>query len=256
MEPGRHGKELSATPPGGESCPLCRGTGFEIHSSDHGSYARPCACATRQRLALRRRSARIPERYRHCSLEHFDLLNDSLGRAVSWCRRIVDEFPSGESFGLLLIGPSGVGKTHLAVAVLRELVEQRGAVGLFAEFNDLLRRIQETFDRRSQTPSWDVLRPALEADVLLLDDLGATRMTPWMRDTLALIINERYNQRRLILATTNQDEDPPPGQESLSDRIGERLASRLAEMCWTVRLEGKDYRRHVSRAGRVFRSDR
>ena len=256
MESGQQDGQSFQVPPSGEVCPLCRGTGFEIHSSQAGSYARPCACASRQRRALRRRAARIPERYEHCCLEHFNQLNDSLRRAVKCCRAIIGEFPGGEAQGLLLIGPSGVGKTHLAVAVLRELVEERGAVGLFAEFNDLLRRIQETFDRRSQTPSWDVLRPALDADVLLLDDLGATRMTPWMRDTLALIINERYNHRRLILATTNQEEAPAPGRESLADRIGERLASRLAEMCMTARLEGDDYRRKAIRAGIDFRNGR
>lgn len=243
----------SRRPADSPACPACGGTGFENYEVDGVRYARRCRCAVSARVGLRRQAAGIPERYAHCSLERFDQFNESLRRAVGWCRRVVDEFPSKEALGLLLIGPSGVGKTHLAVAVLNELIDQRGAQGLFAEFNDLLRRIQETFDRRSNQPSREVIRPALEADVLLLDDLGATRMTPWMRDTLGLIVNERYNHRRLTLVTTNREEEPGAGRESLSDRIGDRLSSRLAEMCWTVKMQGEDYRRIVNRDGRLFR---
>lgn len=228
-------------------CPACGGTGFLVERGEEGAFATPCRCRRRLADAQRRAGVGIPRRYEHCTLDQFDPLNDSLRAALAYARRVVESFP-GADFGLLLTGPCGVGKTHLAVAVLRELVETRGARGLFAEVGDLLRRLVETYDRRSQTPSWEVLQPALEADVLLLDDLGATRITPWMQDTIGLIINERYNEERLTLITTNRPVDSSGDQESLADRIGERLASRLAEMCVTVRLDGEDFRRKIKSA--------
>ncbi|RMG44801.1 MAG: AAA family ATPase [Acidobacteria bacterium] len=233
--------------PDAGSCTLCGGTGFVVERSEDAAVAQPCRCRRLLADARRRAGVGIPRRYEHCTLDQFDPLNDSLRTALAYARRVVESFP-GSDFGLLFTGPCGVGKTHLAVAVLRELVEHRGARGLFAEVGDLLRRLVETYDRRSQVPSWEVLEPALEADVLLLDDLGATRMTPWMQDTVGLIINERYNEERLTLITTNRPMSSGPERESLADRIGERLASRLTEMCVTVRMEGEDFRRKIKAA--------
>jgi len=232
-------------PPGTETpaCPQCGGTGFVVDAHEDRTGARPCACREERRSTLRRASAQIPDRYSHCSLASFQHLNNpSLQRALDVARKVVDLYPFADH-GLLLMGPCGLGKTHLAVAVLRELVESKGAWGLFTEFSSLLRRIQDTFDPRSQTPSWAVLQPTLEAQILVLDDLGATRTTPWVLEMLGLILNERYNARRLTIVTTNRLETPARAEESLADRIGERLASRLAEMCWTIRLEGDDFRR-------------
>jgi DNA replication protein DnaC len=195
-------------------------------------------------------AAGIPKRYEHCTLDSFAPINGnrSLERALHLAREVVSRFPnrSEEAYGLLLYGPCGIGKTHLAVGVLKELIESYGVHGLFTEFSDLLRRIQQTYDRRSETPSWEVLQPALESDVLVLDDLGATRTTPWVRDTVGLIVNERYNAQRLTLITANRSPytDDAAQQDSLADRVGERLVSRIAEMCWTVRMEGDDFRRH------------
>ncbi|MDH3283840.1 MAG: ATP-binding protein [Acidobacteriota bacterium] len=216
-------------------------------ADDERSRVRHCRCRRRRQETLRKSAAGIPVRYQHCTIETFAPQNRSLDEALALARRLVEEFPSAE-YGLLFSGPCGVGKTHLAVAVLRELVETRGATGLFAEFNDLLRRLLETYGSRSETPSREVLHPILRTNVLLLDDLGSTRMTPWMQDTLSLIINERYNDSSLTLITTNRPQDATATQEALSDRIGERLASRLAEMCRLVPMDGDDFRRHVKAA--------
>lgn len=240
--------------PGSESgeasgCPRCDGTGYEIVRSPESEQelARRCGCRKDLTLERRHRSSAIPRRYSGCRLDNFGCVNDSLTRAMTHARRIVELFPSVDH-GLLLCGPCGVGKTHLSVGMLYELVEHRGARGLFQEFNALVRRMRETFDRRSETPSAEVIGPVLAADVLLLDDLGSARVTPWAQDMLSLIVNERYNAKQLTLITSNLRDLPAGSPGALVDRIGPRLTSRLAEMCTTINIDGPDFRRDVKSA--------
>ncbi len=150
------------------------------------------------------------------------------------------------------MGPVGVGKTHLSVAILRGLVE-KGIGGLFYEFGSLLKEIQDSYNPISQTSEMKVLAPVYQAEVLVLEELGASKPTDWVRDTMMQIINTRYNDRRLTIFTTNYaDARRNEKEETLEDRIGVRLRSRLYEMCKTVVIEGEDYRRrfdtqHASR---------
>lgn len=156
--------------------------------------------------------------------------------------RLAMEYPSFDD-GLLITGPVGVGKTHLAVSTLKGLTE-RGFNCLFYEFGSLLKEIQDSYNPNTKTSELDVLRPVLESDVLVLDELGSSKPTDWVRDTMAHIINSRYNDRRLTVFTTNYpDERPNDREETLEDRIGVRLRSRLFEMCRTVKIKGEDYRR-------------
>lgn len=245
MDPTLSGKTSSRQP---KPCPECADTGYRIIQQDGVDVAQRCSC--RQRDLIRRRllGSGIPERYRHCDLDGFLTQNPSLLQALEQTRRLVHTGP-GSDAGLIFCGPCGVGKTHLAVAALRAMVERYGVRGLFFEFGTLLRRIQDTYDRRSETPSWAVIGPTIEADLLVLDDLGATRSTPWVLDTLGLIVGERYNRNRMTLFTTNRPEHSPKGQsETLADRVGERLASRLAEMCRTVVMDGPDFRKSIRAA--------
>ncbi|HEY0171639.1 MAG TPA: ATP-binding protein [Pyrinomonadaceae bacterium] len=157
---------------------------------------------------------------------------------------LVREFPSAER-GLLFAGPVGVGKTHLAVSILRGLIE-KGASCLFCEYGSLLKEIQDSFNPVSRMSEGDVLAPVHAAEILVLDEFGASRPTDWVLETMTRVIGKRYNDKKLTIFTTNYlDERRDIHEETLQDRIGTRLRSRLYEMCRTVVLDGEDYRQRL-----------
>jgi DNA replication protein DnaC len=222
-------------------CQFCFGTGMEVVE---GRGARRCRCRTQHTQAKLEASARIPRRYDQCSLQNYYPVkgNGTQLRAFQYAWRLAREYPGVER-GLLFMGPVGVGKTHLSVAILRGLVE-KGVPCLFYEFGALLKEIQNSYNPISQTSELKVLAPVFEAEVLVLDELGASKPTDWVRDTMMQIINTRYNDRKLTIFTTNYlDGRRTEKDETLEDRIGVRLRSRLFEMCKTVQIEGEDYRK-------------
>lgn len=224
-------------------CAFCFGTGMEVVP---GKGARRCRCRAEDSRKKLFEAARIPRRYEGCSLSNYQPAanNGSQLRAFNYAFRLAREYPAVER-GLLFMGPCGVGKTHLSVAVLRELME-KGAPCLFYEVGALLKEVQDSYNPASQTSELKVLAPVVEAEVLVLDELGASKPTDWARETIRQVISARYNDRRLTIFTTNYtDERRQPSDETLEDRIGARLRSRLYEMCATVVVEGEDYRRRL-----------
>jgi DNA replication protein DnaC len=222
-------------------CAFCHGTGMEVVQ---GKGARRCRCRTEDRKIKLLEAACIPRRYSECSLQSYKPAtgNGTQLLAFNYAFRLVREYPAVDQ-GLLFMGECGIGKTHLSVAILRGLVE-KGVRCIFYELGTLLKEIQNSYNPVSQTSELQVLAPIYEAEVLVLDELGASKPTDWVRDTMMQIINARYNGRRLTVFTTNyRDERSSPSEETLEDRIGVRLRSRLYEMCRTVHVEGEDYRR-------------
>ena len=243
-QPEASSTDSTAEPAG--ACPYCFGTGMEVVP---GEGARRCRCQSPDRRQRLFQAARIPARYQHCTLQGYDAGDsDSKWVAKIEVDRVINDYLVIDGRGLLFVGPVGVGKTHLAVALLRELIERYQVRGLFYQFGALLRRIQDSYNPVSQTSELKVLEPVFEADVLVLDELGASKPTDWVRDTMMQIINARYNDKRLTIFTTNysdkrkNEKDPT---ELLEDRIGVALRSRLYEMCKTVEIEGEDYRKRT-----------
>ncbi len=222
-------------------CSFCFGTGMEVVP---GKGARRCRCRTEDARKKLLEAAHIPRRYEECSLSNYRPAanNGSQLRAFNYAYRLVREYPSINR-GLLFMGTCGVSKTHLSVAILRGLIE-KGVPCLFYEFGALLKEIQDSYNSASQSSELEVLAPVYEAEVLVLDELGAVKLTDWVRNTMTQVIGRRYNDRKLTVFTTNYgDERRRPAEEMLEERIGVRLRSRLYEMCRTVAVTGEDYRR-------------
>jgi DNA replication protein DnaC len=263
-------------------CPLCGGTGWKTTTATAkaNSKARtrtvaPCDCRLASRNARLLEQAEIPAQYEHCTLDDFDAAfpsaTPSLGKALLYAKRFVEQYPL-EKDGMLLSGSCGTGKTHLATAILRELVLKKGIRCLFRGYSALLKQIQATYSRQIVADEdtgvvlteYSILQDVIQADVLVLDDLGTEKSSEWTLSMLYHVINERYNDRRTTIITTNLPWDapaptspgPPPmpirrptqAQEvmktsTLRERISERTYSRITEMCpLKVELQGKDYR--------------
>ena len=224
-------------------CAICNDTGWKSIEVDGVARVTRCECMRESAAARRLAEARIPRRYQHCDLANYTAYNEKLTKALQHATRLAEGFPVVER-GLLLLGPPGVGKTHLAVAILRQVITARGARGIFYDTRDLLRMIRSTYDQTNQVAEIDVLRPVIEADMLVLDDLGAEKTSEWVEETLNLIVNARYSARRTTVFTSNYEEkgDDTSDPDSLLCRIGYRMRSRLHEMCELLDLDGADYR--------------
>ncbi len=240
-----------------------------VERPDGSRAAQECACRLERRAARMMARTKIPRRYEHCSLDSFETsfpaATRSLKQAYFSATKFVDSYPlETQGTGLLLTGSIGVGKTHLAVGILQALVAERGATGLFYDYRDLLKQVQNSYNRQVQATELEILAPVFEAEVLVLDELGASKPTDWVWDTVAHILNTRYNDRRTTIITTNYANAGPLGsmlelgsgaaaraatrEETLGDRIGERMRSRLQEMCVVVEMQGVDFRQTVNLA--------
>jgi len=243
-------------------CSDCGGIGWLRISRDGAEGVVRCECVKTNRPDRLLEGARIPLRYAHCELANFDPLpsaNRSTEKAKIAAEKFVDEYPMSQPFGLLFMGPQGVGKTHLAVGIIKELMRRKAVQCLFRTFPELLKEIQNSYNPVSQASELSLLEPVLEAEVLVLDELGAQNPSTWVRDTVSYVLNYRYNENKVTILTTNYLDEREERRDAkvaisdtLSERIDIRMRSRLFEMCKTIKMDGKDFRREIKHADHHF----
>jgi DNA replication protein DnaC len=150
----------------------------------------------------------------------------------------------------LYLGRCGVGKTHLAVSVLKTLIREKGITGLFCDFRELLKEIQDSYNPSTQTSELRILSPLYQAELLVLDELGASVPTQWVQETMTYIINRRYNDRKITIFTSNYQDVAimlADGKESVGPMLNKIAAEVAAEVAsvhpgledeyWLPRLE-------------------
>jgi DNA replication protein DnaC len=251
-------------------CPICGGIGWKEIGNDNLRQVARCDCALSGRVQRLITQARIPARYEHCDFSDFNTDFRGADGSLEVAKLIAQKFAAGyplenDGRGLLFVGAVGVGKTHLAAAVLKELL-RKGIPCLFCDYRDLLKQVQNSYNPSVQITEMELLRPIFETEVVLLDELGAVKPTDWVWDTVSHILNTRYNDKRTTVITTNFPDLPPAPtradnepidrfktkraarEETLGDRIGERMWSRLHEMCKKVEITGQDFRQSVKSA--------
>jgi len=243
-----------------EVCAICGGSGWKIVERGGISGAEKCSCVEAGRAQRNEERAGIPPLYENASVDNFLLPDGNPGARSKLTKVLLDvrtyirEYPTLPKPGLLFLGAPGTGKTHLAVAALRGLLA-RGFEGLFFDFQGLLNQIRSGYDQASGTMDREAYRAALDAEILVLDDLGAHRITDWVEDTVTSIITHRCNGRKATILTSNL-RDPEAGDKRgsglqedmhskffLEERIGMRARSRLFEMCKLIAMpDVEDYR--------------
>jgi DNA replication protein DnaC len=224
------------------TCPICNDTRWKTIETDGVETVVRCDCWRRELTTRLLAEARIPPRFGKADLDNFEHDMDTQRAAWRQAVAFVEAFPVVDR-GLLFYGPHGVGKTHLAIGILKACVRQKGARAFFFETRELLRLVRDTYNRSVEETEMEVLKPLLEAELLVLDDVGAERTSDWVQETLGLVVNTRYNSRRPTVLTSNlldlaDNTDP----RSFIFQLGARTRSRLIEMCDWVEIQGADLR--------------
>lgn len=246
-------------------CSRCGGTGRMVIENDGVRQIGRCRC---QKLPDRIRifnTAQIPARHARSSFVNFEISDASVIRAFGEAQKWVQDYvPGEENLGLIFWGMVGRGKTHLLVATLRALVFTHGIQVRFVEFSRLLSILKEGYSTgRSDTT---LLSELSSIPVLGVDELGKGRLSEWELTIIDEVVSRRYNALGTLLGSTNYRPAEPTGapppnlaqpefeRQTLGDRVGWRVFSRLQQMSQFVQTRGKDYRQErPSSGGRVTR---
>ena len=185
-------------------------------------------------------ASQLGPRFAACTFETWKPV-ETAERVFQAARGYVDQWPKQKQTGdgLLISGGPGCGKSHLAAAIVNELLS-RGAAAVFANVPDVLGRLRRTYGGSGESET-RILNALVDADLLVLDDVGAQKWSEWVEETLYYIVNSRYGAKLPIIITTNAE------PQDLGDAIGFRTQSRIEETCAMLINKAPNYRRTVAR---------
>jgi DNA replication protein DnaC len=198
------------------------------------------------RVAVLRERSGLSKRMKGYTLGNFrPTVSNAAGRARVKVDEYLDTWEENREVGkgLYFCGGVGTGKTHLAVAVMNELIRKKRTPSLFVTVPELLDNLRETYNKPGRNlDEW--MDAVQNAEFLVLDDLGSERTTEWVRERIFVIVNHRYREALPTVFTSNI------GPKDLAEQLGERTASRIIAMCDWIALEGDDYRETAAKEGR------
>jgi DNA replication protein DnaC len=198
------------------------------------------------RVAVLRERSGLSKRMKGYTLGNFrPTVSNAAGRARVKVDEYLDTWEENREVGkgLYFCGGVGTGKTHLAVAVMNELIRKKRTPSLFVTVPELLDNLRETYNKPGRNlDEW--MDAVQNAEFLVLDDLGSERTTEWVRERIFVIVNHRYREALPTVFTSNI------GPKDLAEQLGERTASRIIAMCVWIALEGDDYRETAAKEGR------
>lgn len=219
-------------------CEICNDTGW----IKKGKLVYKCNCKLKEITDNIFERMKIPKRYRDVSFENYQAIK-AYGQdlVLNRVKQYINSTDYKEGKGLLFVGPPGVGKTHLSVSILKEFFLKKAIVGLFRDTRTLLFDLKSTFDGSSS--SRELMEEVLTAPILVLDDLGSERLSDWARDILHYIIIHRYNELKPIIITSNFElKSDNEIEDSLEERMGKAIVSRIGEICEVIHVKGQDMR--------------
>jgi len=226
------------------NCKICQDSGWVLIKVKEREIARPCKCRQNEMQILNANNSNIPSRFLGTELKsYFPENNKSQAKAKKAAEKFIADFPTNAT-GLLFQGGTGVGKTRLLCCIGNQLIKEKNVEVAYIDWNDLAREMKSGEDAASRDFAniSQLIQRLAQINLLLFDELGASRPSPWVEDNIYYLINRRYNEKRLTIFASNFFDKKIGSDETLSERIGIRIRSRLFEMACSVEIMGADYR--------------